>query len=131
MSHRRGWIALLLFALALINDIDWAPLSFAAAPIAREYGLPPVLPGYMSCSFLWTYTLFLLPMGLMVDRSGARWVAGFGVGVWSLATASTGMAGSFAALLSTRLVMGAGEATGQVIATGSPVCLVFSSGANQ
>jgi MFS family permease len=111
MSYRRGWIALLLFALALINYIDRVTLSFAATLIAREYGLSPVLLGYLFSSFLWTYTLFLLPMGLLVDRFGAKWVAGFGLGVWSLATASTGMAGSFAALLSTRLVMGAGEAS--------------------
>ena len=111
MSYRRGWISLLLFALALINYIDRVTLSFAATPIARDYGLSPVLLGYLFSSFLWTYTLFLLPMGLLVDRFGAKWVAGFGLGVWSLATASTGLAGSFAALLSTRLVMGAGEAS--------------------
>ncbi len=111
MSYRRGWIALLLFALALINYIDRVTLSFAATPIAREYGLSPVLLGYLFSSFLWTYTLFLLPMGLLVDRFGVKWVAGFGLGVWSLATASTGLAGSFPALLSTRLVMGAGEAS--------------------
>ncbi len=111
MSYRRGWIALLLFALALINYIDRVTLSFAATPIAQEYGLSPVLLGYLFSSFLWTYTLFLLPMGLLVDRSGAKWVAGFGLGVWSLATAATGLAGSFAGLLSTRLVTGAGEAS--------------------
>ncbi len=111
MMYRRGWIALLLFALALINYIDRVTLSFAATPIAKEYGLSPVLLGYLFSSFLWTYTLFLLPMGLLVDRFGAKRVAGVGLGIWSVATAATGLAGSFPALLTSRLVMGAGEAS--------------------
>ncbi len=111
MSYRRGWIALLLFALALINYIDRVTLSFAATPIAKEFGLSPVLLGYLFSSFLWTYALFLLPMGLLVDRFGAKRVAGVGLGIWSVATAATGLAGSFPALLASRLVMGGGEAS--------------------
>ena len=111
MMYRRGWIALLLFTLALINYIDRVTLSFAATPIAKEYGLSPVLLGYLFSSFLWTYTLFLLPMGLLVDRFGAKRVAGFGLAIWSVSTAATGLAGSFPALLTSRLVMGAGEAS--------------------
>ncbi len=111
MSYRRGWIALLLFALTMINYIDRVTLSFASTPISKEYSLSPVLLGYLFSSFLWTYTLFLLPMGVLVDRFGAKRVAGIGLGVWSVATAATGLAGSFPALLSTRLVMGGGEAS--------------------
>ena len=111
MPYRRGWVALLLFSLALINYIDRVTLSFAADPIAREYGLSPVTLGYLFSSFLWTYTLCLLPAGMLVDRFGAKRVAGFGIGIWSLATAATGLAWSFGSLLATRLVMGAGEAS--------------------
>ncbi len=111
MPYRRGWVALLLFSLALINYIDRVTLSFAAAPIAREYGLSPVTLGYLFSSFLWTYTLCLLPVGMLVDRFGAKRVAGYGIGVWSLATAMTGLAWSFGSLLATRLVMGGGEAS--------------------
>ena len=111
MGKRRLWIALLLFALAMINYIDRVTLSFAAKPIAEEYGLSPVTLGYLFSSFLWTYTLFLIPVGALVDKFGAKRVAGYGLGVWSLATAATGLAASFSGLLATRLVMGAGEAT--------------------
>lgn len=111
MPYRRGWVALLLFALALINYIDRVTLSFAAEPIAKEFGLSPVTLGYLFSSFLWTYTLFLLPMGMLVDRFGAKRVAGYGIAVWSLATMATGLAGSFTAILASRLVMGAGEAS--------------------
>jgi MFS family permease len=111
MQYRRGWVALLLFALSLINYIDRVTLSFAAEPISREFGLSSVMLGYLFSSFLWTYTLCLLPVGLLVDRFGAKRVAGYGIGIWSLATAVTGFAWSFPSLIATRLAMGAGEAS--------------------
>jgi MFS family permease len=111
MHYRRGWIALMLFSLTLINYIDRATLSFAIEPISREFGLSTVAKGYLFSSFLWTYTLFLIPMGKLVDRFGAKRIAGFGIGIWSLATACTGLVASFPALLASRLAMGGGEAS--------------------
>ncbi len=111
MEYKRGFVALALFALALINYIDRVTLSFAAGPLAKEFHLDPVALGYLFSSFLWTYTLFLIPMGMLVDRFGAKRVAACGIGIWSLATIATGLAGSFAALLGSRLVMGGGEAS--------------------
>ena len=100
MPKKRFWIALMLFALAMINYIDRVTLSFAAAPIAKEFDLSPVALGYLFSSFLWTYTIFLIPMGMLVDRFGAKRVAGWGIGLWSAATAATGIAWSFPALSS-------------------------------
>ena len=110
MTYRRGWIAALLFALAMLNYIDRVTLSFAGDEISREYGLTPVALGYLMSSFLWTYTIFSIPMGMLVDSYGARRVASFGLGIWSVATALTGLAGSFGTIMATRLTMGAGEA---------------------
>jgi ACS family glucarate transporter-like MFS transporter len=111
MHYRRGWVALMLFSMTLINYIDRTTLSFAIEPISHEFGLSNVAKGYLFSSFLWTYTLFLIPMGWLVDRFGAKRTAGFGIGIWSLATVFTGLASSFPALLATRLVMGGGEAS--------------------
>jgi MFS family permease len=111
MQNKRVWIALMLFSLAMINYVDRVTLSFAATPISKDFGLSPVALGYLFSSFLWTYTIFLIPMGMLVDRFGAKRVAGFGIGLWSAATAATGIAWSFPSLLATRLLMGAGEAT--------------------
>ncbi len=101
----------MLFCLTLINYVDRATLSFAIGPIAQELGLSTVAKGYLFSSFLWSYTLFLIPIGMLADRFGAKRVAAAGIGVWSLATACTGLAASFPALLATRLVMGGGEAS--------------------
>jgi MFS family permease len=111
MSYRRGWIALLLFSLAMINYIDRITLSFAIGPIAKEFALNDVAKGYLFSSFLWTYTLFLIPMGMLVDRYGSKKVAGWGIGIWSIATALTGFASGIGTLLASRLAMGAGEAS--------------------
>ena len=87
MAYRRGWIAAFLFSLAMINYIDRTTLSFAIGPISKEFGLDDVGKGYLFSSFLWTYTLFLIPAGFMVDRFGSSRVAAWGIGIWSLATA--------------------------------------------
>jgi MFS family permease len=111
MSYRRGWIALFLFCLSMINYMDRIALSIAARPIAGEFRLTPVGMGYLFSSFIWSYALFLLPMGILIDRFGTKRMAGVGIFVWSAATALTGAASSFAGLIGARLVMGAAEST--------------------
>jgi len=140
MGRRRIRVYLLMFLLAAINYIDRSALSVAAAPLAQEYGLSPVQMGYLFSSFLWLYVVCLVPMGWIVDRFGARTVNSVGIAVWSGATVLTGLVGSFGALLATRVLMGAGEATtypgaGRVIREWVPIreralfTTVFNSGA--
>lgn len=109
MPYRRAWIAVFLFTLAMINYMDRIALSIAAKPIAAEFNLSSVGMGYLFSSFIWSYALFLIPVGLLIDRYGAKRIGGIGIFVWSAATALTGAAGSFVSLLTARLVMGAGE----------------------
>jgi MFS family permease len=111
MSYRRGWIAVFLFTLAMINYMDRIALSIAAAPIAKEFNLSTVSMGYLFSSFIWSYALFLLPMGVLLDRFGTKRIAGVGIFIWSAATALTGMASNFTSLLVARLVMGGGESS--------------------
>lgn len=140
MKNRRGWIYVLMFLLAAINYIDRSALSVAAIPLAKEFQLTPVQMGYLFSSFLWLYIVCLVPMGFIVDRFGARTVNAVGIAVWSTATVLTGMVGSFGALIASRLVMGAGEATtypaaGSVVREWVPIreralfTTVFNSGA--
>lgn len=93
----------------MINYMDRIALSIAAKPIAEEFHLTSVGMGYLFSSFIWSYALFLIPVGLLIDKFGVKRVGGFGIFIWSLATALTGAASSFASLLTARLVMGAGE----------------------
>lgn len=111
MKYRRGWIAVFLFTLAMINYMDRIALSIAAKPIAHEFQLTPVEMGYLFSSFVWSYTLFLIPIGFWTDRFGTKKLGAIGIFVWSAATAVTGAMGSFFTLLLSRLVMGGGEAS--------------------
>lgn len=111
MAWRRGWISLFLFTLAMINYVDRVALSVASKSIAEEFGLSPVVMGYLFSSFLWTYLLCLIPMGILVDRFGAKVVNAAGITLWSTATMLTGGSWNYASLIATRLAMGVGEAT--------------------
>jgi ACS family glucarate transporter-like MFS transporter len=111
VHFRRGWIYVLTLALVTINYMDRAALGVVAQSVRGEFGLSPVQMGYLFSSFLWSYVIFLLPIGVMLDRSTARNINSIGIALWSLAMMATAGVWSFATLLITRLVMGAGEAT--------------------
>ena len=111
MPWRRGWISVFLFTLAMINYVDRVALSVAAKPIAEEFGLSPVAMGYLFSSFLWTYLVCLIPMGILVDRFGSKALNAAGITLWSIATMLTGGAWNYFSLIATRLAMGVGEAT--------------------
>lgn len=56
------------------------------------------------------YALAGLPIGLMAERFSRKRIIATCTAIWSLATAATGMAGSFGALAASRLGVGMGEA---------------------
>lgn len=111
MGYRRAWIYALMLALVTINYIDRAALAVAAKSVAGEFHLTPVQLGYLFSSFLWTYVLCLLPVGILIDRFGSKSVNSFGIALWSVAIACTAGAWGFGSLLATRLAMGIGEST--------------------
>ncbi|MGC1332220.1 MFS transporter, partial [Pseudomonas sp.] len=115
MSYRRGWIAVFLFSLAMINYMDRIALSIAAEPIAQEFHLTAVGMGYLFSSFIWSYTVCLIPVGMLIDRFGVKRMGGIGLFIWSVATALTGIVGGLGTLLTARFIMGAGESVSNPI----------------
>jgi MFS family permease len=111
VKHRRYWIFIFMFLLATINYVDRIVLSVSSTPIAQEFGIDKVQLGYLFSSFLWLYVVCLVPMGMIVDRLGTRTVNAAGIGLWSIATALTGLASGFSMLIATRVLMGVGEST--------------------
>ena len=107
---KRSFIALFLFSLTAINYLDRLAISMAAKPIAQEFHLSPVQLGYLFSSYLWAYVLVSIPMGVLVDRFGARRATAVGIAIWSAATACTGAGLSYLMLMASRFVMGGGEA---------------------
>lgn len=109
MKYKRSWIAVFLFTLTMINYMDRIALSIAAKPIAKEFNLDAVQLGYLFSAFTWGYTLFLIPIGFMIDKYGIKRTTSWGISIWSAATVLTAGCTGFLSLIAARLVMGAGE----------------------
>lgn len=109
-SGKRFYIATLLFLNLFINYIDRINLSVAGPAIAKHFSWDPGRMGVIFSSFQWTYCIFLLLWGWMADRVSTRFVNSVSATIWSIGAMLTGVATSFAGMLTTRLVLGAGEA---------------------
>ena len=110
VQRRRFLVYAGIFLTMALCYVDRINLSVAAKSIAADYGLSPVQLGYVFSSFLWTYLVCLVPLGMAVDRWGARWVTSGSLLVWSVAGALTGVATTYSGLFASRLALGVGEA---------------------
>jgi MFS transporter, ACS family, D-galactonate transporter len=102
-------VAVLLSVSVLINYIDRGTLAIAAPLLKDDLGLSASQLGILLSAFFWTYALFQIVSGWLVDRFEVNWVLALGVLVWSFATFSTGLLHGFALLLAARLLLGIGE----------------------
>ncbi|HEY7336491.1 MAG TPA: MFS transporter [Bryobacteraceae bacterium] len=66
--------------------------------------------GTLNSAFFWTYGLLQIPAGSLVDRFGPKWPLSAGLLCWCLFSAATGLADTFWAVLSLRLLLGLFEA---------------------
>lgn len=93
-----------------INYIDRAAMSVAIPFMSQDLHFSPTDSGLLLSAFFWSYVLFQLPGGWLVDRLGPRITFGLSSLGWGLATAACGLASSIAALVGFRVVLGAVEA---------------------
>jgi MFS family permease len=105
----RWWIVFLLLLSVGINYIDRGSLSVAAPVLTTEFDLQPDQMGLLLSGFFWSYAVFQLVSGWLVDRFDVKWVFAAGFCVWSLAMAGTGIVGSFVGLVAARVILGIGE----------------------
>jgi MFS family permease len=107
------WLILVLLALGLlISFVDRTSLSSALADkgFVREFALTSVERGWLNSAFFWSYGLFQMPMGWVVDRYGVKWPYTACFVLWCAAAAATGMVATLGALILMRLLIGAAEA---------------------
>lgn len=111
---RAAWMALaLLLAINLFNYIDRYILA-AVLPQIKEAFFPGhpeanARMGMLATAFVVSYMVSAPVLGWLADRV-PRWrLIGVSVLLWSAASACSGLAGSFAMLLTTRLFVGVGE----------------------
>jgi len=102
-------LAILLALSIFINYIDRGNLAIAAPLLQDELGLSPYQLGLLFSSFFWTYAIFQIVSGWLVDRFPVNWVLAVGILLWSAATFGTGLVHGFNLLLAMRLILGIGE----------------------
>jgi MFS family permease len=105
-----GWGVVGLLALAVfLNYVDRGNLATAAPMIKDALRLDARQVGVLLAAFFWTYTPCQLLAGWLIERIDAYRTLALGLGLWSAATALTGLAGGFAAIIALRLALGLGE----------------------
>jgi ACS family glucarate transporter-like MFS transporter len=109
-THARHVVLALTLLLAGIVYLDRVAISTTSPAIERELGLGDAQLGLVFSAYTLAYALFEVPSGWLADRFGARVMLTRIVVGWSLMTAATGWAWSFASLCVIRFVFGIGEA---------------------
>jgi ACS family D-galactonate transporter-like MFS transporter len=107
------WAILGLLALGvLIAFVDRTSISSALAdpPFKQHFNLSDTDRGMIGAMFFWSYGLFQIPMGWLVDRYGVKKPYAICFALWCVATAAIGLVDALVALLLMRLIIGATEA---------------------
>ncbi len=110
-EHRQRWTIVALLSLGvLVNYFDRVNLSVSHDALFKAFQISDFTFGLLLGAYNWTYALFQLPSGVLLDRFGVRRVGCVSTFLWSLASfgaaATTGLGGFFAA----RFLLGVGEA---------------------
>ncbi|MFF3819073.1 MFS transporter [Streptomyces bluensis] len=105
------WTIVGFSALGLtIAYLDRAALSVAMPYMSEEFHISSAVQGVMLSAFFWTYALFQIPSGRLLDRFGPRIIYPIAVGWWSVWTALTALAQGVGSVIVFRLGLGIGEA---------------------
>jgi MFS family permease len=100
---------ILLVLSVAINYLDRGILSVSAPLLQTELTLSPTQMGLLFSAFFWSYSVFQLPAGWLVDRYDVKHALSAGFLLWCLATASVGLITGFGWLLGARVLLGIGE----------------------
>ena len=104
----------LLLGINLFNYIDRFVLAAVEPNIRAAFFAPGdpnamAITGSLAPAFLVTYMISAPVLGFLADRFSRWLIVGICVILWSVATAASGFAGTFFALLATRIFVGIGE----------------------
>lgn len=108
-KKRKTIIILLLFIGMTISYIDKAAINVAIIPIQKALQLNSFESGLVLSIFFFSYALMHPLGGWLTDKYGSRKVLVFSILAFSLFTALTSFAWSFASLLLFRFLFGIGE----------------------
>jgi MFS family permease len=110
MDRSKKLTLLVLLVVAVgINYIDRGTLPVAKPDLSKEFQLDDTRMGFLFSAFFWSYALFQIVAGWLVDRYDVKWVYAIGFLVWSISTAAMGVLSGFWVFFALRLLLGIGE----------------------
>lgn len=110
IERRRWGIAWLLGFGVLVNYFDRVNLSVSQDALRAAFGISPVMFGYLSSAYSWTYAACQLPSGLLLDRFGVKLVGRISTLLWSVASFGAAMSSGLRSFFVARFLLGIGEA---------------------
>ncbi len=106
------YVLAVLVLVYIFNFIDRNILSILAEDIKADLGISDAQMGFLyGTVFAVFYAVFGIPLARFADVWTRRSLISIGLGFWSLMTALSGLARSFAALATYRIGVGIGEAS--------------------
>ena len=107
---RLEWFTLILLVVSVaLNYVDRGNLSITGVALSKELHLKPHELGFLLSGFFWTYSIFLVISGWLIERYNVVVVLTAGFVIWSATTMLTGFANGFLSLFVLRLVLGISE----------------------
>ncbi len=106
----RYLMLVMMFVTVVINYLDRSNISTAVSAIKTEYGIGNAEMGLILGAFGWTYALFQIPGGWLVDKMAPRVLLPIILIGWSIATISTSIASTVLGFFIIRLMVGLLEA---------------------
>jgi len=107
---RRWNIAVLLTIGILVNYFDRVNLTVSHDPIVAGFHISEFTFGLLAGAYNWTYALFQLPSGYLLDRFGIRRVGSISTFLWSVASFGASVTPTVGGFFGARLLLGIGEA---------------------
>lgn len=112
-ASRNSWIILALLSLGvMIAFIDRMNISsvLASKSFDERFHFSNIQRGWINSVFFWSYALFQVPLGRMVDKYGVKTPYTICFVLWCAASAAIGLTTTLAQLIILRLIIGAAEA---------------------
>ena len=110
IQPRALYVLFVLFSINLLNFFDRQLPGALAEPIRKEFHLSDTALGLLATVVTLVYGIVGLPLGRLADKWRRTHLIAAGTAVWSVMTAASGVAQSYALLAVSRLGVGFSEA---------------------